>query len=194
MTAQDVTAVAALLRSYWPWTPLISLLLLTLETLIPPLPAWPMLVANAAIYGIWGGIALSWLGGLTGAVAMFWLARLFGRGALRRLVKPEHVELVDTISREKGFLILLVARILPITSLDILSFLAGLSAMSFGRFLLATALGLFPGVALYTLFAHDLLVARKFTARLTLALGALVAAFAARRWFSRRASGLGDPG
>src|SRR5690606_6121571 len=74
---------------------------------------------------IWGGIALSWLGGLLGAVVMFCLGRTLGRGALRRWVKPEHQELIDQISREKGFQILLVARLFPLTSLDILSFAAG---------------------------------------------------------------------
>lgn len=181
IAAQDVEAIAATLRGYWPWTPLVSLMLLVLETIIPPLPAWPILIANAAIYGIWGGIALSWLGGLLGAVALFGVARGFGRRALQRWIKPAHFETIDAISREKGFQILLVARLFPLTSLDILSFLAGLSAITFGRFLLATALGLLPGVAFYTLLAHDLLVSRTVTVRLALALGVAVILYAARR-------------
>ena len=82
LAAGDIHAVAGILRAYWPWTPLASLALLILETVIPPLPAWPVLAANALIYGIWGGIALSWLGGLLGAVVMFCLGRTLGRSAL----------------------------------------------------------------------------------------------------------------
>jgi len=186
LAAGDIHAVAGILRAYWPWTPLASLALLILETVIPPLPAWPVLAANALIYGIWGGIALSWLGGLLGTVVMFCLGRTLGRGALRRWVKPEHQELIDQISREKGFQILLVARLFPLTSLDILSFAAGLSAISFGRFLLATAVGLLPGVALYTFFAHDLIVARAVTGRLALALSAVLLVYAGRRLAAAR--------
>ena len=127
LSAGNVEKMADQLRALWPWTPLVSLLLLILETVIPPLPAWPILIANAAIYGIWGGIALSWLGSVLGAVVTFWIARSYGRSFVEKRLKADHLETIDSISREKGFLILLVARIFPLTALDILSFLAGLS-------------------------------------------------------------------
>src|SRR5690606_4436347 len=113
----------------------------------------PMLISNAALFGMWGGIALSWLGGLLGAIATFWIARTFGRSYVEKRLKADHLETIDAISREKGFVILLLARVFPLTSLDILSFLAGLSSITFPRFLLATAIGLVPGVSIYTLFA-----------------------------------------
>ena len=181
LPAGNVERMAERLRALWPWTPLVSLLWLILETVIPPLPAWPILVANAAIYGIYGGIALSWLGGLLGAVITFWIARSFGRSYLERRLKDDHLETIDSISREKGFLILLVARVFPVTSLDILSFLAGLSSISFSRFFMATALGLLPGVSIYTLFAHDLLVTRAITTRLSLVVGSALLIYALYR-------------
>lgn len=182
------------LRSYEPWTPIVSLLLLTLETVIPPLPAWPMLIANATLYGIWGGIALSWLGGLMGAISTFWIARTFGRSYVERRLKPEHLATVDAISREKGFIILLLARIFPLTSLDILSFLAGLSSISFPRFLLATAIGLVPSVSTYTLFAHDLLVTRAITTRVSILIGVIITAYLGYRLYTwRRSRGVRIP-
>lgn len=186
LSAGNVERMTERLRSLWPWTPLVSLLLLTVETVIPPLPAWPMLVANATIYGIWGGIALSWLGGLSGAICTFWIARTFGRSYVEKRLKPEHLQTVDSISREKGFVILLLARIFPLTSLDILSFLAGLSSISFSRFLLATAIGLIPSVSTYTLFAHDLLVTRAVTTRVSILVGVIVLAYGAYRLYIRR--------
>lgn len=168
LTSENIDALASYLRSFGLWTPLISLLLLTLETVIPPLPAWPILVANAAIYGLWGGIALSWAGGLLGAIVTFWIARSWGRQYVERKIKPHHLKLIDDMSEKRGFQILLIARVFPLTSLDILSFLAGLSKISFGRFLAATAIGLLPGVGLYTLFAHDLLKVREYFWRLTI--------------------------
>ena len=122
-------------------------------------------------------------------MAAFWLARSFGRSYVKRWIRSEHWETIDKISREKGFYILLIARVFPVTSVDVLSFLAGLSAISFRRFLLATALGLFPGVALYTLFADDLVVTRTVTARLALSLLAALLVYAAYRLLRRRALG-----
>lgn len=147
-----------------------------------------MLIANATIYGIWGGIALSWLGGLLGAIVTFWIARSFGRSYVERRLNADHLKTIDSISREKGFLILLIARIFPLTSLDILSFLAGLSSISFSRFVLATAIGLVPGVSTYTLFAHDLLVTRAITTRMSLLIGLMLAAYALYHLQKRRAN------
>lgn len=186
MSAGNVERITERLRGFWPWTPVVSLLLLTVETIIPPLPAWPMLIANATIYGIWGGIALSWLGGLMGAISTFWIARTFGRSYVERRLKPEHLKAVDSVSRDKGFIILLLARIFPLTSLDILSFLAGLSSITFPRFLLATAIGLVPSVSTYTLVAHDLLVTRAVTTRMSILIAAIVSAYLAYRLYVRR--------
>ena len=144
------------LKGFGPWTAAVSILLLVLETMLPPIPAAPILVANALVFGIPGGIAISWIGGVLGAVANFWLARRFGRRWVERRVSPAHLELIDRISREKGFQILLVARMFPLTSVDILGYLAGLSSISFKRYTLASALGLLPSVTLYTWLAHDL--------------------------------------
>lgn len=182
LSSENIDAFAAYLRSFGVWTPIVSILLLILETVIPPLPAWPILIANAAIYGLWGGIALSWVGGVLGAIAIFWLARAWGRAYVERMIKPEHLHLIDEISRKNGFQILLFARILPVTSLDILSALAGLSSISFGRFLLATSIGLIPGIATYTLFAHDLLKIKEYSLRFSILLILFLAVLAALKY------------
>lgn len=166
-SGSNIDQFTELLRSYRPWTPVISVLFSILETVIPPLPAWPILLANAAIYGLWGGIALSWFGNVCGAIINFWLARSFGRAIVERRMRPDHLELVDQISEKKGFWILFWLRVIPLTSLDVLSFVAGLSKISFQRFLAATTIGLIPGITLYTLFAHDLMRFREYWFRLT---------------------------
>lgn len=181
-TAENLEFAVDYLRGLWPWTPLIIIFLLVVETVVPPLPAWPILLANVAIFGLWGGIALSWFGSVLGSVTCFWIARSMGRGYAKRLIKEEHMEWVDRISQEKGFQILLVARIFPLTSLDILSFVAGLSQMRFWPFLVATALGLLPGVTLYTLFAHDLLELKRHAVRLSITITLMVASFLAFRY------------
>ena len=177
LPAGNVERMAERLRALWPWTPLVSLLWLILETVIPPLPAWPILVANAAYLR-----DLRWHRSVARRAARrghHLLDRPLIRSLLpRKALKDDHLETIDSISREKGFLILLVARVFPVTSLDILSFLAGLSSISFSRFFMATALGLLPGVSIYTLFAHDLLVTRAITTRLSLVVGSALLIYA----------------
>ena len=159
-------------RAFGPWVALISIFLLVLETAVPPIPAAPILIANAVLFGVPGGILLSWVGSLLGAIVNFWLARRFGRHFLVRRLSPAHLAWIDRFSEEKGFQVLLIARMIPLTSVDFIGFLAGLSSISFPRYVLASAIGLLPGVTMYTLLAHDIFRANEYLWRI----GAVAAA------------------
>lgn len=176
---EPAEVVVERLRSLGPWTVVVSLLLLIVETVIPPIPAAPILVANALIFGVWAGIAISWVGSLMGAVVNFWIARRFGRAYVERRLKPDHLRRVDQISRDKGFQILLLARIFPLTSLDVLSFMGGLSSISFRHYFLATAIGLAPSVTVYTFLSHDLFRAGEYLWRVGLIVGVLAVGYLA---------------
>jgi len=177
VTSASIEGAVEYLQSFWPWTPVIAIVFLTLETVIAPLPAWPVLGANALIFGLWGGIAVSWAGAMLGAVICFWISRSFGRRWLERKLRQKYLHQIDEFSSRKGFWILLLARVIPVTSLDVLSYLAGLSRIPFWHFLAATGLGFLPGVTLYTLFAHDLFMAQHYGNRLSLVGIGLVAGY-----------------
>lgn len=183
----SVERLRELLLSYWPWTPLVSIFLLTLESVIAPLPAWPVIAANVYLFGPVGGFFVSWIGALTGASACFWLARALGREKIARwLGKGPVWQRVDEFTAERGFTIWLVARLIPVTNLDPLSYLAGLSRVGFPTFLLATALGTLPWVLLYTLFAHDLMRVREYGARLGVVTAVALAVYLFFRYRARR--------
>lgn len=173
MAGEALDGLIAQLRRYWPWTPLVSILVLVLESIVAPVPAWPVVAANAALFGLWGGLLVSWLGAMAGAAAAFGIARGLGRERMARWLKPEHLAKVDDLSHRHGFRILLLARLVPLTNLDLLSYVAGLSAVRFPTFLLASGLGMLPWVFLFTWFAHDLLRAQAYGVRLGLVAGSL---------------------
>ncbi len=184
---EPTEVVVERLRSLGPWTIAVSLILLVIETMVPPIPAAPILVANAVIYGVWVGVVISWAGSVLGALVNFWIARRFGRSYVERRMKAEHLERVDQISRENGFQILLLARMFPLTPLDLLSYMAGLSSISFAKYFWATAIGLVPSVTVYTLLSHDLYRPQEYLWRVAPVVGVVVIAYVMYRYRARAA-------
>jgi uncharacterized membrane protein YdjX (TVP38/TMEM64 family) len=183
LNAESIAGVAAYVRGFGLWAPLISLLLMLLQSVIAPLPGSIVAAANGVIFGVWLGTLLSWAGGMLGATASFWLARLLGQAAVERWFSRAHLERIEAIGEAHGFWLVLLARLTPLVSFDLISYLAGLSAISFGRFMLATAIGMLPGTFAWTALGHDLAQAQTTTWRLSLlAVFAVVAALAGRWW------------
>lgn len=186
LSAESIAALAAYLRGFGAWTPLASLLLMVAASVIAPLPGSLLVATNGVVFGLWAGALVSWVGGLLGATASFWIARWLGRPAVLRLTGTAPPAWLERIAHAEGFWVLLVARLVPLISFDLISYVAGLSGMRYPRFLLATALGMLPATLAWTALGHDLLLAREATWRLGLvALLALVGLLAGR-WLVHR--------
>ncbi len=188
LNAGSIAAIAAYVRGFGLWAPAISLLLMLLQSVIAPLPGSLVAATNGVVFGIWWGTLLSWAGGMLGASAAFWLARLFGHALVARAIGQGNIERLDQFGAERGFWVVLIARLTPIVSFDLISYLAGLSSIGFGRFMLATAVGMLPGTFAWTALGHDLLLAETTTWRVSLfALFAVVATLAGLWWRRRLA-------
>lgn len=186
LNADSIAAIAAYVRGYGVWAPAISLLLMVLQSVIAPLPGSLIAATNGVVFGIWWGTLLSWSGGLLGATISFWLARRFGHALVARWVGHGRLERIDQIGAEHGFWVVLIARLTPIVSFDLISYLAGLSSIGFGRFMLATAVGMLPGTFAWTALGHDLLLAQTTTWRVSLFALFAACATLAGLWWRRR--------
>jgi uncharacterized membrane protein YdjX (TVP38/TMEM64 family) len=146
-------AVAGLieyLRSFGLWAPVVSGLLMVAQAVIAPLPAFLLTFANGMLFGWAWGAVLSWTGAMVGAALCFWIARALGRPAVTRLVSAPALAATDRFFLRFGTQSVLIARLLPFVSFDIVSYAAGLTAMPLRRFLVATGLGQLPATLLYS--------------------------------------------
>lgn len=191
-SVDSMLQVADYVRSFGVWTPLVSLLLMVAQTVIAPLPGSLIAAANGIVFGIWWGTLLSWLGGLLGGSLAFAIARWLGRDAVTRLLGQAHLEAAQEFSQREGFWIVLVARLIPLISFDLISYLAGLSTMSYPKFLLATAIGMLPGTFAWTALGHDLALAETSAWRISLIALIFVGGIIGGRWWLRRASIIRD--
>ncbi len=146
----DFTVVKEFVASYGAYAVVISFLLMIFQSLAAPLPAFLITFANANLFGWWQGAILSWTSAMAGAAVCFFVARILGRDVAEKLTSKAGLEQIDTFFEKYGKNTILICRLLPFVSFDIVSYAAGLTSMSFGSFFVATGLGQLPATIVYS--------------------------------------------
>ncbi len=165
----EVISVKEYILSFGVWAPIISFGLMLFQSLIAPLPAFLVTFANAALFGWAWGALLSWTSAMAGASLCFAIARVLGRELTEKITTRFALKEIDLFFRQYGKHTILIARLLPFISFDIVSYAAGLTSMSFSSFFWATGLGQLPAALIYS-YAGQMLTggAQKFVLGLLL--------------------------
>lgn len=146
----DFTVVREFVESYGAYAAVVSFLLMILQSIAAPLPAFLLTFANANLFGWWKGAILSWSSAMAGAAVCFFIARILGRDAAEKLTSRAGLKQIDDFFERHGRMSVLIARLLPFVSFDIVSYAAGLTSMSFGSFFIATGIGQLPATVIYS--------------------------------------------
>lgn len=146
----DFTIVREFIKSYGAYAALISFLLMILQSVAAPLPAFLLTFANASLFGWWKGAILSWTSAMAGAALCFYIARILGRDVAEKLTSKAGLKQIDSFFEKYGKNTILVCRLLPFVSFDIVSYAAGLTSMSFMGFFVATGIGQLPATIVYS--------------------------------------------
>lgn len=146
----NIAGLRDYILSFGVWAPVVSTLLMVLQALAAPLPAFLLAFANGLAFGtFWGGL-LSIAGATLAAAVSFWLARALGRVPVEALIGAASLQSADRWFLRWGAYAVLVARLVPILSFDVISFAAGLTRMKFWSFLVATVIGMTPATFVYS--------------------------------------------
>ncbi len=146
----DFMEVRAFVEEYGVYAGLVSFLLMIFQSVAAPLPAFLLTFANANLFGWWQGAILSWTSAMAGAAVCFFIARILGRDVTERLATKAGLKQFDEYFERYGSKTILICRLLPFVSFDIVSYAAGLTSMSFGSFMLATGVGQLPATIVYS--------------------------------------------
>ena len=85
MTTLNMADLIAYIQSFGAGAVAVSFLLMILQAIVAPIPAFFITLANAAIWGWWQGALLSWTSSMVGASLCFYIARILGRDVVVRL-------------------------------------------------------------------------------------------------------------
>lgn len=146
----DIDKIKEYILSFGVLAPLISFLLMVFQAILAPLPAFLITFANATLFGWVYGAALSWASAMVGALLCFYIAQFLGRDVVEKLTSKMALESVDAFFERHGVYAILIARLLPFISFDVVSYAAGLTSMKLRSFLVATGIGQLPATLGYS--------------------------------------------
>lgn len=156
LSSLNLEGVIAYLREFGIYAALISFLLMILQSIIAPIPAFLITLSNAAIFGWAWGALLSWSSAMVGAALCFVIARILGRNAVEKLTSKKALDTTDAFFERYGKHTIIVCRLLPFISFDLISYAAGLTSIRFWGFWVATGIGQLPATLVYSYFGQNL--------------------------------------
>ena len=146
----DFESMRSFIAQYGHWAMLVSALLMIFQSLAAPLPTFFITLSNANLFGWWQGCILSFVSSMLGAAVCFCIARILGRDVVERICTKGALKQIEDFFAKYGRKCILVARLLPFISFDVVSYAAGLTAMDFWGFFIATGLGQLPACIVYS--------------------------------------------
>jgi len=118
--------------------------LVTAEVIVAPVPGIMLYAPGGLMFGPWLGGLLAIVGNMLGSGISCVLARTIGQRWLQKMAVSETVETLQGTLEERGFWLILLMRLNPLTSTDLLSYAAGLTRIPVTHVMLATGLGMTP--------------------------------------------------
>ena len=117
-----------------------------------PAPDWPLPVAAGYVYGFWA-FPLTYFSIAFASVLAFFAARYLLRDKIRSLVnrRPKYRQLDEAVA-EDGWQIVVLMRLSPIVPFNLQNYALGLTAIPFVQYLVATLIGIIPGIVIYVYF------------------------------------------
>jgi uncharacterized membrane protein YdjX (TVP38/TMEM64 family) len=133
------------------WAPLLLTSILSLQVVVAVVPVHLLMMTNGYLYGFSRGLLFNLVGTVGASQLTFVLARRAGRPIAKRLVPNNIRNRWSSIAKRQGFTFYLFFLWFPIIPSNLMNIVAGLSSISFWRFLAANFLGRLPSVVLVTL-------------------------------------------
>ncbi|HEY3178228.1 MAG TPA: VTT domain-containing protein [Casimicrobiaceae bacterium] len=168
-----------------PWAPLAIMLTFVVAGLVL-FPLSILIVVMAIVYGPVLGPVYTLVGAALSATVTFWIGRKLGRETVRKLAGRRVNDLSRALGK-RGFLPVIVARLLPVGPYSIVNVVAGASHIGWRNFLVGTVIGLAPGVITTSVFIDRTIAAVRQPNAGTFALLAVItAAIVALAWALQR--------
>jgi uncharacterized membrane protein YdjX (TVP38/TMEM64 family) len=155
LSSGDGDQIRDYLQSLGIWGPVVSLSLMLIQAIVAPIPGVLIAMANGLAYGIFWGGALTLTGQTLAAALCFVIARRFGRGIVERFAGDVNNGKAGRWIAQWGAAGIVATRLIPGFSFDIISYGAGLTAMPFRRFIIATVIGSAPQAFLYSYLMQE---------------------------------------
>lgn len=167
LTRGDIPATVDYIRTFGEWALVFAFLLTLFTNALGFPPAIIFSTANVILFGIVPGIILSCVAETVGVTIAFLLMRFYFREAAERVIaKSTFLSKIDQYSGTKGFLVMLIGRMVPYLPSALLNAVGALSSIRFRDYVLASLVGKFPSTGIEAIIGHDLIMQQEDNTRL----------------------------
>ena len=116
-------------------------------------PVAVLALAGGLLFGLWRGSVYTFLGAMINCSVMFMLSRSIGYERVKALVarklSPKWQDRLAAAADRKGFLLLIILRLIPAVPYNLINYAFGLTPMGYGAYLLGSAIGIIPGTLVF---------------------------------------------
>lgn len=134
-----------------PWAPVLFVVVYIVAALTMA-PAFFLTVAGGAVFGVWKGSLLVFIGASLGASAVYGLAAPLGRTRwMQRLTADARVAAIKHAVVGGGIRVMFLLRLSPLVPYSVLNYALALSGVRYTDFVVAL-LGMIPAIVLYTYY------------------------------------------
>ncbi len=125
--------------------------LLYVAATIAFLPASLLTIIAGFSYGIDGAIAVVWPASVIGATIAFTLGRYIARDWVsKQVAKRPNLAAINVALAGRAFWVIFLLRLSPLVPFNVLNYFLGITRSTVGAYVLATSIGMLPGIFLYT--------------------------------------------
>ncbi|MCX7387696.1 MAG: TVP38/TMEM64 family protein [Planctomycetales bacterium] len=126
------------------WAPAAYVLCVTIEVIVAPIPGVLLYAPGGLIFGPLAGGLLALIGNMLGAGISCGLTRSLGLGWLQRMGSTNSSERLQLALERRGPRMIVILRLNPLTSTDLVSYAAGFTRIPIRYVMLSTGIGMAP--------------------------------------------------
>ena len=142
--------IRAFLEIHIALAPVISIIFRTASIILAPLPGTPIDLINIALFGKITGFIYAEISIIVGGMINFWIGRRFREPVLKSFIPLDKIQIWEERLGEKtGFWGLIFIRMITSPIFDYLSYVAGLTKMSYSRFFITSLIASIPPMAAF---------------------------------------------
>lgn len=183
----DIKETAEYIKSYGELAVVFSFLLTLFVNALGFPPAIIFSTANTLIFGIFWGIVISVAAETVGVTISFLLLRFFFRDTAKKLIsKSKFLSSVDKYSSQKGFLVMLIARMVPYIPSGVLNAVGALSSLSLRDYVISAFIGKFPSTGIEAIIGHDAITQQEDPTRMIVVIIFAIILIVGALWYERK--------
>lgn len=161
-TEEKLLLIKDYFLSWGTLAPLAYTIIVTIEVIVAPVPGALLYIPGGIIFGGLIGGSTALLGNVLGAGISCQIMKTLGKPALDSYFNKDSLRKYDSLLDKRGIWIILLLRLNPFTSSDLVSYAAGLSPMPVWKVMLGTFFGIAPLCYIQSYFAESLFDAFPF--------------------------------